>query len=156
MVLCIVIHVMPEYALDWVPGSGICLYQETLYRSVSCRRRLRRTAPCETPGMATQVRLAFHRRYWCAPSPAGPPGSSPLHLLHHLNLSFMIGMPNRSCILKLRPNQCFVCNFLSMPRCQCQLLCGVESEDISHFIFRCDILDPVRAPILVDIQVPIA
>ena len=59
MVLCIVIHVMPEYALDWVPGSGICLYQETLYRSVSCRRRLRRTAPCETPGMATQVRLAF-------------------------------------------------------------------------------------------------
>ena len=55
MVLCIVIHVMPEYALDWVPGSGICLYQETLYRCVSCRRRLRRTAPCETPGMATQV-----------------------------------------------------------------------------------------------------
>ena len=35
MVLCIVIHVMPEYALGWVPGSGICLYQETLYRSVS-------------------------------------------------------------------------------------------------------------------------
>ena len=66
MVLCIVIHVMPEYALDWVPGSGICLYQETLYQSVSCRRRLRRTAPCETPGMATQVRLAFHRRYWCS------------------------------------------------------------------------------------------
>ena len=32
------------------------------------------------------------------------------------------------------------------------LLCGVESEDISHFIFRCDILNPVRAPILVDIQ----
>ena len=23
MVLCIVIRVMPEYALDWVPGSGI-------------------------------------------------------------------------------------------------------------------------------------
>ena len=66
MVLCIVIHVMPEYALDWVPGSGICLYQETLYRSVSCRRSLRRTAPCETPGMATQVHLAFHRRYWCS------------------------------------------------------------------------------------------
>ena len=32
------------------------------------------------------------------------------------------------------------------------LLCGVESEDISHFIFRCDILNPVRAPILVGIQ----
>ena len=57
MVLCIVIHVMPEYALDWVPGSGICLYQETLYRSVSCRRRLRRTAPCETPGMAVMLQI---------------------------------------------------------------------------------------------------
>ena len=118
MVLCIVIHVMPEYALDWVPGSGICLYQETLYQSVSCRRRLRRTAPCETPGMATQVRLAFHRRYWCSSIACRSTGQ---HLLHLLNLSFMIGMPNRSCILKLRPNQCFVCNFLSMPRCQCQI-----------------------------------
>ena len=28
MVLCIVIHVLPEYALDLVPGSGICLYQD--------------------------------------------------------------------------------------------------------------------------------
>ena len=121
MVLCIVIHVMPEYALDWVPGSGICLYQETLYRSVSCRRRLRRTAPCETPGMATQVRLAFHRRYWCSSIACRSTGQHPLHLLHLLNLSCMIGMPNRSCILKLRPNQCFVCNFLSMPRCQCQI-----------------------------------
>ena len=89
MVLCIVIHVMPEYALDWVPGSGICLYQETLYRSVSCRRRLRRTAPCETPGMATQVRLAFHRRYWCSSiacrstgqqsSAPSPPSQSEFH-----------------------------------------------------------------------------
>ena len=59
-------HATPEYAPDWAPGSGTCLHQETLYRSVSCRRRLRRTAPCETPGMATQVRLAFHRRYWCS------------------------------------------------------------------------------------------
>ena len=39
---------MPEVALGWVPGSGICLYQETLYRSVSCRRRLRGTALCGT------------------------------------------------------------------------------------------------------------
>ena len=89
MVLCIVIHVMPEYALDWVPGSGICLYQETLYQRVSCRRRLRRTAPCETPGMATQVRLAFHRRYWCSSiacrstgqqsSAPSPPSQSEFH-----------------------------------------------------------------------------
>ena len=28
IVLCIVIHVMPEYALGWVSGSGICLYQK--------------------------------------------------------------------------------------------------------------------------------
>ena len=25
IVLYIVIHVMPEFALGWVPGSGICL-----------------------------------------------------------------------------------------------------------------------------------
>ena len=37
-----------------------------------------------------------------SPSPAGPPGSCPLYLLHLSNLSFMIGMPNRCCILKLR------------------------------------------------------
>ena len=55
------------------------------------------------------------------PSPAGPPGCSPLHLLHLSSLSFIIGMPNRSCILKLRSNQCFVCNFFRMPRCQCQI-----------------------------------
>ena len=35
----------------------------------------------------------------------------PLQLLHLLNLSFVIGMPNRCCILELRVNQfiCFVC-----------------------------------------------
>ena len=109
IVLYTVIHAMPEFALGWVPGSGICLYQETLYRSVSCRRRLRRTALCGTAGMATQARQAYHRRY-CL-----------LHLLHLLSLSFMIGMPNRGCILKLRMNQCFVCNFFCMPRCQCQI-----------------------------------
>ena len=47
-----------------------------------------------------------------SPSPAGPPGPCPLHLLHLSNLGFMIGMPNRCCILKLRANQCFVCNSL--------------------------------------------
>ena len=54
------------------------------------------------------------------PSTAGPHGSCPLHLLHLSNLSIMIGMPNRCCILELRANQCFVCKFLSMPRCKGQ------------------------------------
>ena len=53
--------------------------------------------------------------------PACPPGCSPLHLLHLSSLSIIIGMPNWSCILKLRSNQCIVCNFLGMPRCQCQI-----------------------------------
>ena len=57
-----------------------------------------------------------------SPSPAGPSGSCTLHLLHQCYLSVMIGMPNRSCILELRSNQCLVCNFLSVPRCQCQVV----------------------------------
>ena len=50
-------------------------------------------------------------------SPAGHPGSCPLHLLHLSNLSCMIGMLNRRCILELRANQCYACNFLCVPRC---------------------------------------
>ena len=42
-----------------------------------------------------------------SPSPAGPPGGCPLHLSHLSNVSFMIGMSNRRCILELRANQCF-------------------------------------------------
>ena len=34
IVLYIVIHVMPEFALGWEPGSGICLYQKTLFTGV--------------------------------------------------------------------------------------------------------------------------
>ena len=56
-----------------------------------------------------------------SPSPAGPPGSCPLYLLHLSNLSFIIGMPNRCCILELRANQCFVCNFLNVPKCKGQI-----------------------------------
>ena len=55
-----------------------------------------------------------------SPSFAGPPGSCPLHLLHMSNLSFMIWMPNRCCILELRVYQCFVCNFLSVSWCKGQ------------------------------------
>ena len=59
------------------------------------------------------------------PSPAGPPSSCPLHLLYLLNLKFVIGIPNRCCILELRSNQCFVCNFLcmlSIKLCSCFFL----------------------------------
>ena len=38
---CTVIHVMPLFFLSLEPGSDTYLYQETLYRSESCRRRLR-------------------------------------------------------------------------------------------------------------------
>ena len=89
IVLYTVIHAMPESALGWVPGSGICLYQETLYRSVSCRRRLRRTALCGTAGMVTQARQAYHRRYWSSSiscrstwlqsSAPSPPSQSEFH-----------------------------------------------------------------------------
>ena len=123
IVLYTVIHAMPKFALGWVPGSGICLYQETLYRSVSCRRRLRRTALCGTAGMATQARQAYHRRYWSSSiscrstwlqsSAPSPPSQSEFH-----DRDAKIGA---ACILKLRTNQCFVCNFFCMPRCQCQI-----------------------------------
>ena len=95
---------MPLFFLSLEPGSDtyMHLYQETLYRSESCRRKLRKTAPCESPGMATQVRQACRRATGVFSSPAGPHYSCPLHLFHLSNLSFMIGMPNRCCILKLR------------------------------------------------------
>ena len=59
-----------------------------------------------------------------SPSPAGPLGNCPLHLLHLCNLSFVIGLAelqNTSCILELRANQCIICNFHRLPRCQCQI-----------------------------------
>ena len=112
---------MPIFFLSLEPGPGICLAKETLYWSESCKNRLRRTAPCEPPGMATQVRPACPDATCVSPSPAGPPGSCPLHLLYLLNLSFMIGLPHRCCILELSANQCFLCNFLRVPRRQCQI-----------------------------------
>ena len=44
---------MSLFFSDLVPGSGTYLYQETLYRSESCKRMLKRTAPCGPAGMAT-------------------------------------------------------------------------------------------------------
>ena len=52
--------------------------------------------------MATQVYLAelhIADATDVPPLPAGPPCCSPLHLLQHISLSFIIGMPNRSCIV---------------------------------------------------------
>ena len=108
---------MPWYFLCLEPGSDTYLFQETLYRSESCRRRLRKTAPYGPPGMATQVRPAYRRHYlyfsiacrsiWQLSSAPSPPVLSECL--------------DRSCILELRSNQCFVCNFLSVPRCQCQV-----------------------------------
>ena len=113
---------MPLFSLSLKLGSDTYLCQDPLYRSESCRRRLKKTAPCGSPGMATQDRQACRRRYWCfSISCRSTWQSCPLYLLHLSNLSFMIGMQNRCCILELRTNQCFVCNFLSVPRCKGQI-----------------------------------
>ena len=68
-----------------------------------------------------------------SPSPASPPGRCLLHLLHLLNLSFNTGMPNRCCILELRANQYFVCNFLCVPRCQYQIAPKKKTHCLSYF-----------------------
>ena len=98
---------MPLFVLSLEPGSDIYLYQETLYWSESCRRRLRKTVPC-----------GVSRDGHSSSSSMSPTLLVFLHLLqlHLSDLSFMIVMPNRCCILELRANQCFVCNFLIVPR----------------------------------------
>ena len=98
-VLCIVNHAMPEHAPGRGPGGQLLA-------------RLQRWPP----------KIVWHTTdaTGIPPSPAGLPSHSPLHPLHLSSLSTTIGMPNRSCILKLWLNQCFVCNFLSMPRWQRQ------------------------------------
>ena len=102
-------------------GSDIYLYQETLYRSESCKRKLRKTSPCVLQGWPLEFVQHIVNATPVTPSPAGPPGCCLLHFLHLFCLSFIIGMPNRSCILKLRTNKCFVCNFLCVPRCKSQI-----------------------------------
>ena len=100
--------------------SDTYLCQETLYRSESCKTKLRNTAACGPPGMSTQDHQACRRRYWCFSTAIRPPPSCcPLHFLHIFCLSVIIGMPNRSCIRELRTNQCFVCNFLFSAKAQC-------------------------------------
>ena len=90
-ILCIVNYEseMPWYFLSWVPESDIYLYQETLYRSESCKRKLRKTSPCGPPEMATRVRPTYHRRYsyyaiacrstWLLSSALSPPFLSQFH-----------------------------------------------------------------------------
>ena len=37
----------------------------------------------------------------------------------------MIGVPNGCCILELRVNQCFVCDFLAVPMCKGQIFFSI-------------------------------
>ena len=133
-ILCTVNHEMPWYILVWVPGSDIYLCQEALYRSESCKRKLGKTLACGPPGMANQVHQAVIDATGIMPSPADPPGCCLLHFLHLFCLSFIIGMPNKSCILELRANQCLVCNFLCMPRCKSQIA-PKKTQSLSCFSF---------------------
>ena len=52
----------PLLFLSFELGPGTYLSQETLYRSQSYKRKVRKTAHFELPGMATQVRPAYRRR----------------------------------------------------------------------------------------------
>ena len=119
--MCIVNHEMPWCFLSWVLGSDIYLYQETLYQSESCKRKIMRTSPCGPPGMATRVHLTYRRRYSCSAIACRSTWLLSSALSPPFCLSFIIRMPNKSCILELRTNQCFVCNFLCMPRCKGQI-----------------------------------
>ena len=94
-------------------GLGTFVSQETLYRSESCKGKLRRTAPCALQRWPLKLVQHVADATCISLSPAGPPSSCPLHITYLLNLSFMIGIPNRCCILELRENQCSLCNFLS-------------------------------------------
>ena len=70
-------------------GSGTYLCQEILYRSESCRRRLRRTAPYGPPGLAIKASPAYCRLYlnssiacrstWQLSSAPSPPVQSEFH-----------------------------------------------------------------------------
>ena len=87
---------MPLFFLSLEPGSDTYFYQETLYLSESCRRRLRKTASCAClQGWPLKFVKHIADATGVPPSPAGPPGSCAPHLLHLSNLSFMIGMQGR-------------------------------------------------------------
>ena len=88
-ILCIVNYELPWYFLSWVLGSDIYLYQETLYRSESCKRKLRKTSPCGPPGWPPEFVQHIVNATPVTPSPAGSPGCCLLHFLHLFCLSFI-------------------------------------------------------------------
>ena len=104
---CTVSHEMPLFFLILVLGPGTHHFQDTLYRRESCKRRLRRTrtAPCGPAWMATQVRPAYRQRYLCFSIACI--STWQVHLINLSNMNFVIGMPNRCCILEFRASQYF-------------------------------------------------
>ena len=102
--MCIVNNGMTWYFLSWVLGSDIYLYQETLYRSESCGRKLRRTSPYRPPRMATRVCPTCWRRYFCSSITCRPTWLLPSALSPPFCLRFITRMPKRSCILELGTN----------------------------------------------------
>ena len=112
---------MPLLFSDLVPGSGTYLSQETL-TGVNLVKDKGGLLPAGLQGWPLKFILHVTDATFIPQSPACPPNSCPMHLLYLLNLKFVIGIPNVCCILGLRANQCFVCNFLSMPRCQGQIV----------------------------------
>ena len=116
---------MPLFYADLVPGSGTYLYQETLYRSESCKRRLRRTAPCGPPGMATQARPAYRRRYLCSSIACiSMSGKSPTKVTSRHDLSCLLGLKASNQTNKQKQQQQqqnrteYTCKKIS-PKCQC-------------------------------------
>ena len=64
-ILCTVNHEMPLYILVLVPGSDIYLCQKTLYRSESCKRKLRKTLDWGHPGILIYHSSVGQRQLIC-------------------------------------------------------------------------------------------
>ena len=107
IVLYTVIHAMPEFALGWVPGSGIVFIKRHCTGVYLVEEGSGGPLSAGLHGWLLKLVKHITDATGVPPSPAGPPGGSFLHLLHLRSLNFIIEMPNRSCILKLRTNQCF-------------------------------------------------
>ena len=104
----------------YLAGSGTYLSQEAMIDLVFffffkklTRKDCSLWASRRWPNMSPTL-LVFLHRLQVHLAAVLCPGSSAVHLIYPLNLKFVIGIPNRCCILQLRPNQCFVCNFLSI------------------------------------------
>ena len=109
---------MPWYFLSWVLGSDIYLYQETLYLSISCKR----LHPAVLQGWPLKlVQHIVDAKYSCSTIACRSTWLLTCAFAPPFCLSFNLGMPNRSRILELKKNQCLVCNFLCMPRCESKI-----------------------------------